>query len=53
VLIDPDNYKDQVHPIEVDEVLSSTLNRRATCMAYITFSDEDLQLGFANHNRTL
>ena len=52
-LMDPDNYKDQVDPIEVNEVLSSPLNRRAACMAYITFSDEDLQLGYVNHNKRL
>jgi len=38
-LMDPDDYKDQVDPIEVDEVLSSPLNRCAACMAYITFFD--------------
>ena len=52
-LMDPDDYKDQVDPIEVDEVLSSPFNRCATCMAYITFSDEDLQLGSASHNKPL
>ena len=41
-LMDPDDYKDQVDPIEVDEVLSSPLNRFATCMACITFTDEDI-----------
>ena len=50
-LIDPDDYKDQVDPIEVDEVLSSRLNRCVVCIACITFSDKDLQLGSANHNR--
>jgi len=34
-------------------VLSSPLNRCAECMACVTFSDEDLQLGSANHNRPL
>ena len=52
-LMDSDNCKDQVDPIEVDEVLSSPLNRCAACMTGITFFDEDLQLGFANHNRPL
>ena len=52
-LMDPDDYKDQVDPVEVDEVLLSSLNRCAACMACITFSDEDLQLGSANHNRPL
>jgi len=41
-LMDPDDYKDQVDPIEVDEVLSSPLNWCAACMACVTFSDEDL-----------
>ena len=40
--MDPDDYKDQVDPVEVDEVLFSPLNRYAAYMAYITFSDEDL-----------
>ena len=44
-LMDPDDYEDQVDPIEVDEVLSSPLNQCAACMACITFSAEDLQLG--------
>jgi len=52
-LMDPDDYKDQVDPIEVDEVLSSLLNRCATCMACITFNDEDMQLGSTDHNRPL
>lgn len=52
-LMDPDDYKDQVDPIEVDEVLSYPLNQCAACMACVTFSDEDLQLGSANHNRPL
>jgi len=51
--MDPDNYKDQVDPIEMDEVLSSPLNWCAACMACITFSNEDLQLGSVNHNRPL
>ena len=50
-LMDPNDYKGQVDPIEVDEVLSSPLNWCAACMACITFSDEDLYLGSANHNR--
>ena len=41
-LMDPNDYKDQVDPIEVDEVLSSPLNRCATCMACITFTDVDM-----------
>ena len=41
-LMDPDDYKDQVDPIEADEVLSAPLNRYAICMACITFSNEDL-----------
>jgi len=41
-LTDPDNYKDQVDPIEEDEVLSSPLNRCAAYMAWITFFDEGL-----------
>jgi len=53
VLMDPDDYKDQVDPIEVDEVLSSPLNWCAVCMACVTFSNEDLQLGSENHNRPL
>ena len=52
-LMDPDEYKDQVDPIEVDEVLSSPLNRCATCMACITFTDEDMQLGSMDHHRSL
>ena len=52
-LMDPDDYKDQVNPNEVDKVLSSPLNWCVAGMACITFSDEDLQLGFANHNRPL
>jgi len=52
-LMDPDDYKDQVDPIEVNEVLSSPLNRCAACMACITFTDEDMQLGFTDHNRPL
>jgi len=39
-LMHPDDYKDQVDPIEVDEVLSSPLNLCATCMACITFTEE-------------
>jgi len=50
--MDP-NYKDQVNPIKVDEVLSSLLHLSATCMACITFSYKDIQLGFANHNKPL
>jgi len=53
MLMDPDEYKDQVDPIKVDEVLSSPLDWCAACMACVTFSDEDLQLGFANQNRSL
>jgi len=52
-LMDPDDYKDQVDPIKVDEVLSSPLNQHGTCMACITFIDEDMQLGSMNHNRPL
>jgi len=52
-LMDPDDYKDQVNPIEVDEVLSSPLIRCAACMACITFTDEDMQLGSTNHNKPL
>jgi len=52
-LIDPDDYKYQVYPIEVDELLLSPLSQCAVCMACIIFSDEDLQLGPANHNRPL
>ena len=51
--MDPNDYKDQVDPIKMDEVLSSPLNRCAECIASITFSSEDLQLGSANHNRPL
>jgi len=40
--MNPDDYKDQVDPIEVDEVLSSPLNWCAVCMACVTFFDEDL-----------
>ena len=50
-LMDPDYYKDQVDPIEVDEVLSSPLTQCAACMACITFTDEDMQLGSTDHNR--
>ena len=49
----PDDYKDQVDPIEVDKVLSSPLNRCPVCMAGIMFFDKDLHLGPANHNRPL
>jgi len=49
--MDPDDYKDQVHPIEVDEVLSSPLNWCATCIACIMFTDEDMQLASMDHNR--
>jgi len=52
-LMDLDDYKDQVDPIEVDEVLSSPLNRCAACMACIMFTDEDIQLGSTDHNRLL
>jgi len=38
-----DDYKNQVDPIKVDEVLSSPLSQCATCIACITFSDEDLK----------
>ena len=51
--MDPDDYKGQVDPIKIDDVLSSPANRCGTCMDYVTFSDEDLQLGLANHNRPL
>ena len=51
--MDPNDYKDQVDSIEGDEVLSSPLNRSDACMACITFSDEDLLLWSANHNRPL
>jgi len=40
--MDPDDYKDQVGPIEVDEVLSSPLNRCVACMPCVIFSNEDL-----------
>jgi len=49
--MDPDDYKDQADPVEVDEVLSSHLNRHAACMACRTFTDEDMQLGSTDHNR--
>ena len=48
-----DEYKDKVDPIKVDRVLSSPLNQCAACITCITFSNKDLQLGFANHNRSL
>jgi len=51
--MDPDDYKGPVDPIEVDEVLSSPLTGCAACMAYITFTDEDMQLGSTDHNRPL
>ena len=51
--MDPDDYKDQVDPIEVDEVLSSPLNWCGTCMACITFTNEEMQLGSTDHNRPL
>jgi len=51
--MDPDDDKDQVGLIKVDEVLSSPLNRCHVCMACIIFSDKDLQLASANHNRPL
>jgi len=51
--MDQDDYQDQVNPIEVDEVLSSPLNRCAACMACITLTDEDMQLGSTDHNRPL
>jgi len=53
VLMDLDNYKDQIDPIEVNEVLSSPLKRCAACMTCIMFPNEDLQLGYTNHNRHL
>jgi len=52
-LMDLDDYKDQVDRIEVNDVLSFPLNRCAACMACITFSDGDLQLGVTNHHRPL
>jgi len=52
-LMDLDDYKDQVNPIEVDVVLSSPLNRCAACMSCITFTDEDMQLRSTDHNRPL
>jgi len=51
--MDPNDYKDQVDPIKVDEVLSSPLNRCVACMACIMFTDEDMQLGSTDHNRPL
>jgi len=45
VLMDPDDYVDQVDVFEVDEVFSSPLNQCAACMDCITFYDEDLWLG--------
>ena len=48
-LMDPDDYKDQVDPIKVDELLSSPLNQYAVCMTCITFTDEDIQLGSTNN----
>ena len=51
--MDPDDYKDQVDPSKVDEVLSSPLNQCATCMACIMFTNKDMQLGSTNHNRPL
>jgi len=52
-LMDPDDYKYQVGPINVNEVLSLPPNRCAVCMACITFTDEDMQLGSTDHNRPL
>jgi len=52
-LMDLDHYKDHVDPIELDEVLSFPLNWCAACIACITFSDEDLQLGSTNYHRPL
>ena len=51
--MDPDDYKDQVNPIEVDEMLPSPLNRCGARMACITLSDKHLQLESGNHNRPL
>ena len=38
-LMDLDDCKDQVDPIEMDKVFSSPLNRRVACMACIIFFD--------------
>ena len=43
--MDPDDYEDQVDAVEVDEVLSSPLNRCVAYMACITFPDKDLSWG--------
>jgi len=40
--MDPNHCKDQIDPIEVDEVLSFPLNWCAAYMGCIMFSDEDL-----------
>jgi len=41
-LMGPDDYKDQVNPIEVDEVLSSLLKPMCCIMACLTFTNEDV-----------
>jgi len=51
--MDPNDYEDQVNPIEVDETLSSPLNQCAICMVCIMFSDDDLQSGPGDHNTPL
>ena len=53
VFMDPDDYKDQVDPIKVNDMLSAPLNQFAACMGCITFFVEDLQLASANHNMPL
>jgi len=53
VLIDPDDCKDLVDPIKVNEVLSSPLNHCVAFIACILFSYEDCQLGCVNQNRPL
>ncbi|KAL8128466.1 LOW QUALITY PROTEIN: hypothetical protein V2J09_017621 [Rumex salicifolius] len=52
-LMEPDNYKDQVDRVEVNDVSLSPPTHCASCMERITFSDEDLQLGEEYHNRLL
>ncbi|KAL8151476.1 hypothetical protein V2J09_021284 [Rumex salicifolius] len=41
-LTNPDEYKDQIDPIEVDQLSLSPPIYCASCMACITFSDQDL-----------
>ena len=50
---DPEDFKDQVEPIEVNEASTTSANQCALCMACIAFYDDDLLLESENHNRPL